>query len=232
MREKLFHAKNATLFLCGTLFFLLFFGPILNKSEVIFIFLLGLSSKIIAHKKIKRYFLIFLACLLVPLFFIFLSYFLGLLEARDQRTLTSIALHVGIAAFLALYAIEALEEMMSSSQATFTEVVSALNTYMIFGLIYGEIYAMIAYFQKDAFNITEKIFAVAIHRSPIEDSWPYIYFSFITQTTLGFGDITPVSHLAQVLTISQGIFGQFYIAIVLAYLLHNYIRASSKGDGS
>ena len=228
MKKKFLHAKNAPLFLCGTLFFLLFFGPVLNKTEVILIFLLGLSTKIIAHKKIKRYFLIFLACLLVPLFFIFLAYFLGLLEATDQRILTSISLHVGIVAFLALYAIESLEEMMSSSQATFTEVVSALNTYMIFGLIYGEIYAMVAYFQKDSFNITEIIFAAAIHRSPIEDSWPYIYFSFITQTTLGFGDITPISHFAQVITISQGIFGQFYIAIVLAYLLHNYISVYQK----
>lgn len=224
--RKILHAKNATLFLCGTLFFLLFFGPILNKAEVIVIFLLGLSTKIIAHKKIKRYFLIFLACLLIPLFFIFLAYFLGVLEARDQRTLTSIALHIGIVAFLGLYAIEAIEEMMSSSKATFVEVISALNTYMIFGLIYGEIYAMVAYFQKNAFSITEKIFSAAIHPSPIEDSWPYIYFSFITQTTLGFGDITPISHLAQVITISQGIFGQFYIAIVLAYLLHNYIQRS------
>lgn len=223
MKKNFLHAKNATLFLCGTLFFLLFFGPILNKAQVLIIFLLGLSSKIIAHKKIKRYFLIFLACLLVPLFFIFLAYFLGLLEARDQRTLTSIALHVGIVAFLSLYAIEALEEMMSSSQAALTEVIGALNTYMIFGLIYGEIYAMIAYFQKHAFSITEKVLSAVAHPSPVEDSWPYIYFSFTTQTTIGFGDITPVSHLAQVVTISQGIFGQFYIAIVLAYLLHNYI---------
>lgn len=223
MKKNFLHAKSATLFLCGTLFFLLFFGSVLNKSEVMLIFLLGLSTKIVVHKKIKRYFLIFLACLLVPLFFIFLAYFLGLLEANDQRTLTAIALHMGIIAFLALYAIESLEEMMSSYQATFTEVIGALNTYIIFGLIYGEVYAMVAYFQKDAFSITEKIHAAAIHRSPIYDSWPYMYFSFVTQTTLGFGDITPVSHLAQVLTISQGIFGQFYIAIVLAYLLHNYI---------
>lgn len=228
MKKNFLHAKSATLFLCGTLFFLLFFGSILNKSEVIFIFLLGLSTKIIVHKEIKRYFLIFLACLLVPLFFIFLAYFLGILEAQDQRTLTSIALHVGIVAFLALYAIESLEEMMSTHQATFTEVIGALNTYIIFGLIYGEVYAMVAYFQKNAFSITEKIFSMAIHPSPMEDSWPYIYFSFITQTTLGFGDITPVSHLAQVITISQGIFGQFYIAIVLAYLLHNYIVKSER----
>lgn len=223
MKKNFLHAKNATLFLCGTLFFLLFFGPLLNKAEVILIFLLGLSTKIIVHKKIKRYFFIFLTCLLGPLFLIFLAYFLGLLQASDQRILTAIALHAGIVAFLALYAIESLEEMMMLHQAALTEVIGALNTYILFGLIYGEIYAMIAYFQKGAFSITEKIYAAAIHHSPIYDSWPYIYFSFITQTTLGFGDITPVSHLAQVITISQGIFGQFYIAIVLAYLLHNYI---------
>jgi hypothetical protein len=221
--KKIFSSKNAPLFLCGTLFFILFFGPILNKGEVILIFLLGLSIKIIAHRKIKRYFLIFSTCLLIPLLLIVLSCFLGFLTARDEKMLTAIALHVGIVAFLALYAMESLKEMMSCCQASIVEVISALNTYIIFGLIYGEIYAMVAYFQKGAFSITEKIYFAALHHSPIEDSWPYVYFSFITQTTLGFGDITPVSHLAQVIVISQGIFGQFYIAIVLAYLLHSYI---------
>ena len=146
-----------------------------------------------------------------------------MLPLSDQDAISSVSLHAGIVAFLALYAIESLEEMMSSHQTTIAEVISALNTYMIFGLIYGEIYAFIAYFQQGAFSISEKISHISLHHLSINDSWPYIYFSFITQTSLGYGDVTPVSHLAQVFVISQTIFGQFYIAIVLAYLLHNYI---------
>ncbi len=223
MKKKLFHPKKAPLILCGTLFFLLFFGPILKKWEVIPILLLGVSTKLIANKKIKRYFMIFLGCFLLPLSLIFIAYFLGFLEDSGETALSSIALHAGIVAFLALYAIESIEEMMSSRQTNIEEVVGALNTYMIIALIYGELYAFVAYFQKDAFCIANKIFNAAFHHSSINDSWPYIYFSFITQTSLGYGDVTPVSHLAQVLVISQTIFGQFYIAVVLAYLLHNYI---------
>lgn len=224
MKNKFLHQKNAAFFLCCALFFLLFFGPVLSKAEVVLILLLGLSTKMILRKKVKHYGVIFLACLVIPLCAIFLASGLGLLRAEDQRTLTAIALHVGIIVFLTLYAVESIQEVMSSRQATVTEVIGALNTYIIMGLIYGELYAMIEFFQPESFSVTEKIYKTVFHHSPIYDSWPYLYLSFITQTTLGFGDITPVSHLAQVVVISQGIFGQFYIAIVLAYLLHNYIK--------
>lgn len=79
-----------------------------------------------------------------------------------------------------------------------------------------------------AFTIIDKISQASLSLSSMTDSWPYIYFSFTTQTTLGYGDITPISHLAQVVVISQSIFGQFYIAIVIAYLLRNYIATEAE----
>jgi hypothetical protein len=45
------------------------------------------------------------------------------------------------------------------------------------------------------------------------------YFSFVTITTLGYGDIAPVSLLARSLTIVQALVGQVYIAIVIARLV-------------
>lgn len=49
------------------------------------------------------------------------------------------------------------------------------------------------------------------------------YYSFVTQTTLGFGDITPVAPLARNLSILQAITGQFYIAILIARLIGLYL---------
>ncbi|MFZ4387402.1 MAG: potassium channel family protein, partial [Chthoniobacterales bacterium] len=50
------------------------------------------------------------------------------------------------------------------------------------------------------------------------------YFSFVTQTTLGYGDIIPIGHLARSLAISQAIIGQFYVAVVLTYILNLWIQ--------
>lgn len=230
MKKKLSVAQKVPLILCGTLFFLLFFGPVLKRWEIIPILLLGLSGKAIASKKIKRYFAHFVLCLLLPIGTILVAYFIGLFDSSDRATVISVVIHIGIVAFLLVYAVESVSELMGSQQTSFSEVISALNTYLIVGLIYGEIYALAAHFQTGSFAIGESIWNQTLHHRPMDDSWPYIYFSFIAQTSLGFGDITPVSHLVQVLVISQGIFGQFYIAIVLAYLLHNYIVNSEKED--
>ena len=46
----------------------------------------------------------------------------------------------------------------------------------------------------------------------------------MTQTTLGYGDIVPVSHIARALAVTQAIIGQFYVAVVLTYILNLWIR--------
>ncbi len=211
-----------------TLFFLLFFGPILNKWAVIPLLLLGLSGKIIESKKTKRYLAHFILCVLLPIAAMVTAYCVGLFHGSDSRLMASIVVHIGIVAFLVFYATDSLAELMASHQTNIPEVLGALNTYIIIGLIYGEIYSLIAHFQYGSFSITGPIAQHVLNTQPMYDSWIYIYFSFITQTSLGYGDMTPVSHLAQVIVISQTIFGQFYIAIVLAYLLHNYITNDKR----
>ncbi len=228
MKGKIFKIKKGSLILCVTLFFLLFFGPILKKWEVIPLLFLGLSGKIIESKKTKLYFAHFIICILVPIALTLIACFIGIFDISDRTTIGSVALHFGIVAFLLLYATDSLAELMASHQTNFSEVLGALNTYIILGLIYGEIYALIAHFQHGAFAITDAISKHTLSTAPMQDSWVYIYFSFITQTSLGYGDVTPISHLAQVIVISQTIFGQFYIAIVLAYLLHNYITNDKR----
>jgi len=54
------------------------------------------------------------------------------------------------------------------------------------------------------------------------------YFSFCTQTTLGYGDIVPVSHFARALAVTQAMIGQFYVAVVLTYILNLWIQNLGK----
>jgi hypothetical protein len=46
-----------------------------------------------------------------------------------------------------------------------------------------------------------------------------VYFSFVSLTTMGFGDITPTLPMARYLTYMEGIVGQFYLAILVASLI-------------
>ncbi|MEM7717215.1 MAG: potassium channel family protein [Cyanobacteria bacterium P01_A01_bin.68] len=55
-----------------------------------------------------------------------------------------------------------------------------------------------------------------------------MYFSFTTLTTLGYGDIIPVSPLAKMLTNLEAIIGQLYPAILIAILVGGYISQRRK----
>ena len=56
-----------------------------------------------------------------------------------------------------------------------------------------------------------------------------IYYSFVTMTTLGYGDITPVGPQARSLSILLSITGPMYIAILIAKLVGKYSSQKSVG---
>jgi voltage-gated potassium channel Kch len=53
------------------------------------------------------------------------------------------------------------------------------------------------------------------------------YFSYVTLTTLGYGDITPILPAARSVTILEAILGQLYLTIVLARLVGLYLQERS-----
>ena len=55
-----------------------------------------------------------------------------------------------------------------------------------------------------------------------------LYFSYITVLTIGYGDITPATNIAQKGTMLFGIMGQFYMVIVTAVVIEKYIRHNYK----
>jgi hypothetical protein len=59
----------------------------------------------------------------------------------------------------------------------------------------------------------------------------FVYYSFVTISTLGYGDITPLSSLARSLSIIEAVTGQLFIAVLIAWLVGVYIsRAAAKRE--
>ena len=57
------------------------------------------------------------------------------------------------------------------------------------------------------------------------------YFSFVTLSTLGYGDLLPLSETARALVLAETITGQFYLAILVAALVGAYVsEAREQGD--
>ena len=60
----------------------------------------------------------------------------------------------------------------------------------------------------------------------------FIYFSLTTLTTIGYGDVTPVAAAARSAAMFEGVFGQFYIAVVVAQLVGSKLaEAVARNSG-
>ena len=61
-----------------------------------------------------------------------------------------------------------------------------------------------------------------------EQQFNFLYYSFATLATLGMGDITPLSHLAKSLTALEAMFGQLFVAIIIAKLVSVWWHVPSR----
>lgn len=117
-----------------------------------------------------------------------------------------------------------IRKILHSKRAGFDEVLGAINLYIWIAIIYACLYSIISRSAPGSFHLDAQLASGTDIQQMKHNFNEVFYFSFITQTTLGYGDIVPVGHLARSLAISQAIIGQFYVAVVLAYILNLWIR--------
>jgi len=96
-----------------------------------------------------------------------------------------------------------------------TEVISmSISVYLLFGLTFGLFYIVLHDIQPNAFSFGSSGPASEQQVIPV-----LIYFSLTTLSTIGFGDITPLTLQARYGAVAEGIAGQFYLAILVARLV-------------
>lgn len=92
------------------------------------------------------------------------------------------------------------------------KIVGAICIYLLLGLIWAMLYLLIAEISPSAFSGFEQA-------EWTENFFAAVYYSFVTLTTLGYGEITPVLPVARFLAFTEAIVGVFYIAILVASLV-------------
>ena len=95
------------------------------------------------------------------------------------------------------------------------EVISmSISTYLLLGLTCGMLYIVLYDLQPNSFSFGAVAPASQQQAIPV-----LIYFSLTTLSTIGFGDITPITLQARYMAVAEGITGQFYLAILVARLV-------------
>lgn len=96
------------------------------------------------------------------------------------------------------------------------ELCAAVSAYLLIGISFAAIYAALQSLDPAAF---------ALDALDAERSWSaLLYFSFATLTTLGYGDVTPVSSLARAWASVEAVIGTIFLAILIAHLVGNFSR--------
>ena len=102
-------------------------------------------------------------------------------------------------------------------KVTAVTILNAINSYLLMGLIGSFLFAMTEIVHHYILGYSTR--AIQFATGSGSDFHDFIYFSFVTMTTLGYGDIIPISSLAKSITILVSISGQLYLAILVAMLV-------------
>jgi hypothetical protein len=125
-------------------------------------------------------------------------------------------------AFLGFMVAKIIGDVLRAEAVTWDKINGALCAYLLIGLTWGLLFAWVGLRDPQAFSGSGLV-AADYPGSPM------IYYSFVTLTTLGYGDITPVSHAARTLAWLEAAFGQIYLVILVARLVSLHLKQSSNG---
>jgi hypothetical protein len=144
-----------------------------------------------------------------------------------QSALLTAVRHLCAMVFLGYAIITTLRYIMASQRVTANTVFASLCIYMLLGLLWGLGYSIIDHLNPAAFRSSvpadESAFLLRIGSG---GSTAVLYFSFATLTTLGYGDIVPVSPLARAFASLEAIVGQLYLAVLVVRLVGLHITES------
>lgn len=104
-----------------------------------------------------------------------------------------------------------LKFLMNSRNVNIDVIVVSINIYLLLGITFGSLSYLFSNIFKNSYNF------------PDDASNPnfltFVYYSFITMSTVGYGDITPCSPETQTLAYLISVTGQLYVAIIVAFLV-------------
>lgn len=101
------------------------------------------------------------------------------------------------------------------------KIIGSLSLYILLGLIWTTIYLLLLAMDPQAFS--------GIEATSWQQGFARVaYYSFVTLTTLGYGDVLPTNHIAEFFVYMEAIIGVFYMAIIVSSLIS--LRLSAMQD--
>jgi voltage-gated potassium channel len=131
--------------------------------------------------------------------------------------------------FLTLTIIVVLGDIFGGKEVNFDIIAGSVCVYVMIGITWGVIYVAIAVLSPGSFVVNgEVVGQVEVDRILENRFSEFMYFSFVTLTTLGYGDVTPLSPFVRSLAVLEALFGPLYLTVLIARLVGLHITATTK----
>lgn len=100
----------------------------------------------------------------------------------------------------------------SIAKVTSSIISEAIICYLLIAVAFSQLYWLLDHFVTSAFN----------ERIALDQSGTFLYFSMISLTGVGYGDILPVNSYVRLVAAFENVIGVFYLAVVIARLVSTY----------
>lgn len=211
---------NIVLFFCCLSLIVLFplfpdsYYSILSKVSFSIIFIIG----IILWQEIKTYSIVVVIGLII---------FEWLLGNYIDGLFPNILKVINII-FLGLIVVKQVTDVVKAKRTSFIIILEAVNGYLMLGLVYSIIVSLVMSLDANAIVcVIENNFPLIVHG---KNNFSCVYYSFITFTTVGYGDYIALTNVARAVSLLICISGQLYLSIIVALIISK-INKHEKGEG-
>lgn len=140
----------------------------------------------------------------------------GVVESRLLRGIIALWLAV----VLGLTIVAVVRRILAHRVVTLQTIFGALSAYLLIGLLYAALFSAVGHLQR----------APLFAGGQPEDSSTVQYFSFITMTTVGYGDFTPAGEPARTLAVLDALTGQVFLVTLIARLVSLFGQARNPRE--
>lgn len=157
----------------------------------------------------KQQLVLHIACVLAVLIFLFKAVY----YMSGNKHIFTVQIVISML-FIAQMLIMILRHILTEKEVTGDLIMGGACAFVLLGLVWAFAYYLLEIYQPNSFKGIEE-------RS--DDMWDFFYYSFVTLTTVGYGDILAVSKQARGLTVLEAVIGQLYLAIMISRLVSLHI---------
>ncbi len=132
----------------------------------------------------------------------------------DEISLAFNALFFGFVIF------ELLQKIFHTYRVNTDILFAAIAVYMLIGFFWGVVYTLLEFYLPGSFSLEPGHGGLGFYSETAQD---LIYYSFVSLTTLGYGDITSLSKPAKFFSVLEAMMGQVYLTVLVAHLVGMHI---------